>query len=119
MSNQGTAGPRDLATRLFKKPLFAVAWIAFLVAIFKFVSYPVREFALVWWFYGSNEYFHGGIRVVEGGHGRGPTRFSDGQLVPGVLDVVTGFLTLAITFFGLSILLVVVLRFYERISRRQ
>jgi hypothetical protein len=116
MSNQGTARPRDLATRLFNNLYFQLAWIAFLVAITRFVSYPVRDFILVCWFYGSHAYFHGGIRVVES-KGK-PTRFSNGDVLPGVPDPVIGVLTFAITVFGLSILLVLILRCYERISKR-
>ena len=114
MSNQGTARPRDLATRLFTKPLFALAWVAFQVAILRFVSWPVRDFALVCWVYGSDAYFRGGVRVVR----NKPTTFSNGELAPGLPDLVTGALAFAVTVFGLSILLVLVLRWYERVGER-
>jgi hypothetical protein len=113
-TNPDPARPRDLATRLFHNPFFQLAWIAFLIAVLAFVTRPVRNFALVWWVYGSDAYFREGIRVAQAK----PTRFSNGELAPGLPDFVTGALAFAVTVFGLSILPVVALRWYERISKR-
>jgi hypothetical protein len=43
-----------------------------------------------------------------------PVRFSNGLEVPALPDMVTGFGAFIITFFGLTILLILGLRYYER-----
>ena len=113
-TNPNRARPRDLADRLFRNPFFTVPWIAVLIVILRFVSWPVRDFALVCWVYGSDAYFHGGIRVVR----QKPTTFSNGELAPGLPDFVTGALAFGVTAFGLSLMLILVLRCYERMSKR-
>jgi hypothetical protein len=109
------AGSRDLAWRLFHNRRFQLAWIAFLAVILTLVSPRVRDAALVCWVYGSDAYFHKGIRVVQ--H-KPQTMFSNGEVAPVLPDLVTGFLTFALTAFGLTILLFLVLRCYERIFKR-
>ena len=101
---------QDLATRMLAKPYFAIGWVAFLVGVLMFVSWPIRNFALVCWIYGSDGYFQKGIRVVPGK----PIRFSDGAAAPTLPDMVTGFGAFVVTVFGLSLLLVLGLRAYER-----
>ena len=101
---------RDLATRIFAKPYFAISWVAFLSGMFLLVSWPMRNIALVCWVYGSNGYFRRGIRVLSGK----PIRFSDGELVPILPDLVTGFGAFFITVGGVTLLAILALRFYER-----
>ena len=103
--------PRDLAARLFDKLYFVIPWIVFLVAFNRFVSWPIRNFLLVCWVYGSKGYYQDGIRVVSS---KPTTKFSTGALAPQFPDLVTGFGSFIITVFGLTILLVYALRFYER-----
>lgn len=100
----------ELAHRLFKNFYFTISWVAFLAFVMSFVSWPLRNCALVCWAYGSDAYFHHRIRVLYGK----PCRFSTGELVPTLPDVVTGFGAFAFTVFGLTLLLIFALRLYER-----
>jgi hypothetical protein len=99
-------------------PFFTLTWAVFLLLFLRFVSQPVRDFALVCWFYGRDGYFKDGIRVIAGGHGRGPTRFTNGELVPAMLDTASDILTFVITAVGLTLLLVAILMLCERIRKR-
>src|SRR6478672_5821620 len=54
---------RDLATRIFAKPYFAISWVAFLGSMFLLVGWPMRNIVLVCWVYGPDGYFDRGIRV--------------------------------------------------------
>jgi hypothetical protein len=101
---------RDFATRMFAKPYFAISWVVFLGGIVLFVGWPIRNIALVCWVYGSDGYFHKGIRIPPGK----PVRFSDGALVPILPDLITGFGAIFITVGGLTLLAILALRFYER-----
>ena len=109
-SNQDTEEPRDLAGRLFENFYFTISWIAFLAVVMRFVSWPLRDCLLVCWVYGSDAYFRDGVRVVSGK----PTIFSTGASAPQLPNLVTGFGAFIVTAFGLSLLLVYLLRFYER-----
>lgn len=100
----------ELAAKLFKNLKFIVCWFGFLTVILLFISWPIRNFALVCWVYGSRAYFHEGIRVLPGK----PIRFSNGVLAPTLPDLVTGFGAFIITVFGLTMLLIFILRIYER-----
>jgi hypothetical protein len=106
----GQEQERDLATRIFAKPLFAICWAVFLGGVVLLVGWPLRDVALVWWIYGSDGYFHKGIRVLSGK----PIRFSDGALVPIVPDLITGFGAFFIAVGGLTLLAIFALRFYQR-----
>lgn len=101
---------RDLATRMFAKPYFAISWAVFLGGMVLLVGWPIRNIALVCWVYGSDGYFNKGIRVLSGK----PVRFSDGELAPILPDLVTGFGAVFVTVGGLTLLAILVLRFYER-----
>jgi hypothetical protein len=109
-SNPNREGQRDLATRMFAKPYFAISWAVFLAGIVLLVGWPIRNIALVCWIYGSDGYFRKGIRVLSDK----PSRFSDGTLVPILPDLVTGFGAFFITAGGLTLLAILALRFYER-----
>jgi len=100
----------DLATRIFAKPYFAISWVAFLGSMFLLVGWPMRNVALVCWAYGPDGYFERGIRVLPGK----PIKFSDGELVPLLPDVVTGFGAFFMTVVGLTLLAILALRLYER-----
>ena len=89
--------------------------VTFLTLVLLFVSWPIRNIALVCWVYGSQAYFHDGIRVLPGK----PIKFSNGVKAPMLPDLVTGFGAIVITVFGLTILLIFLLRFYERIVKNR
>ena len=44
--------PQHLDERLFERPVFILPWIGFLIVVLLFVSWPIRNFALVCWVYG-------------------------------------------------------------------
>jgi hypothetical protein len=102
--------PKDLAARMFAKSSFTISWMAFLGILVTFVSWPIRNIALVCWVYGSHAYFHDGIHVLPGK----PVKFSNGVEAPTLPDLVTGFGAFIITVFGLTMLLIFALRFYGR-----
>ena len=106
---------KHLDERLFKRAEFILPWFAFLILVLLFVSWPIRNIALVCWVYGSQAYFHDGIRVLPGK----PIKFSNGVEAPMLPDLVTGFGAFVITVFGLTILLIFLLRFYERIVKNR
>ncbi len=107
--------PKRLDERLFERTAFILPWFVFLVLVVRFVSWPIRNFVLVCWVYGSNAYFHDGIRVLS----VKPIRFSNGVRVPTLPDLVTGFGALFITVIGLTALLALGLRFFERRSEQK
>jgi hypothetical protein len=109
-----TEKPRDLAGRLFENLYFTISWIAFLAAVMRFVSWPLRDCVLVCWVYGRDAYFRDGVRVVSAK----PTVFSTGASAPQLPNLITGFGAFIVTAFGLSLLLVSLLRFYERRFKR-
>ncbi len=111
---QKTDDARDTAERLFSHSGFTIAWIAFLGLFVTFVAWPVRNFLLVCWVYGSQAYFHEGIRVMRGK----PTRFSTGELAPRLADLLTAVGVFCVTVFGLTMLLVFAVRFYEHQYKR-
>jgi hypothetical protein len=100
----------DLATRAFKNFYFGLAWFGVLTLALRF-TWKLRDVFLVWWVYGKAAYFRDGIRVVKAK----PTTFSNGAVAPQLPDLVTGFGVFIVTVFGLSLLLISALRFYERI----
>ena len=102
--------PERLEKRLFDNSKFLIGWIGCLMVFEIFVSWPLRNIALVFWVYGSQGYFHEAIRVLPGK----PTRFSNGVQVPTLPDLVTGFGSFFITVLGLTFLLIFTLRFYDR-----
>ena len=103
----------DLATRVFNSKSFGVAWVVFLAVVVTSLWW-VRDAALVWLVYGQDAYFHRGVRLLPGK----PIRFSTGELAPRWADMVTGFGFFAVVVFGLSLLLIVGLRLYERVHGR-
>jgi hypothetical protein len=107
--------PEPLEKRLFRNKRFAFSWMLFLAAFFLFVSWPIRDFLLVCWVYGSSAFFNHSVRVVSAK----PTRFSDGALAPTLPNLVTGFGAFIVTMLGLTLLLIAILRFYERHSQRR
>ena len=107
--------PQDLARRVFENLYFAVSWAVFLGAVFIYVGLPFQRALVVLWVRGSDAYFHQGIRVLRGK----PAKFSDGSLVPSIPDALTGLTVFMLTAVGLSLLLVFVLRFYERHFQRR
>ena len=106
---QETGDWRDTAERLFRRTGFTLAWVAFLAAFVTIVGWRIRNFLLVSWVFGIGAYFHEGVRVLKG-H---PLRFSSGQLVPTIPDVVTAFAVFFVLVLGLTLLLIFTVRFYE------
>ena len=100
----------DLANRVFERPAFQLGWTLFLFLFLLLVTEPTRHVLLVWWYYGKDAYQHG-MRIIP----RKPLRFSNGVLVPQLLDIVSGFAMFFATTFGLSITLFLALRAYERL----
>ena len=114
IGNNEKEKPKDLAGRLFENFYFVISWMAFLALMIKFVSWPIRDMLLVCWVYGKDAYFRDGIRVVSSK----PTVFSTGAAAPQLPNLVTGFGVFFVTVFGLSLLLIFVLRFYERCFKK-
>jgi hypothetical protein len=100
---------KDLAARVFGNFYFDIAWLLFLAVAVQLV-WPLRNALLVLWVYGSDAYFHQAIRVVK----NKPTTFSNGAGSPELPDLVTSFGVFLVTVFGLSLLLIYALRFYEK-----
>jgi len=104
---------QDLSTRVLSG-WFGAVWILFLaVVVTQF--WWIRNTALVWWVKGREAYFRDGVRVLPGK----PTRFSTGELVPQFPDMVTGFAYFIILTLGLSAVLIVGLRVYERYHQKR
>src|SRR5215471_4585897 len=97
----GSDKSTDLATRVFDNRRFQAAWAIFLFLLLIFVTEPLRHVVLVWWVYGKEAYLHG-MRVVP----RKPLRFSNGVLVPQLVDMATGFGMFFVTTLGLSLALI-------------
>src|SRR6266850_2955635 len=106
-----TKQPKDLPTRLFDNFYFAISWLVFLAIMTRGVGWPLRNFFLVWWVYGREAYIRDGVRVVSSK----PTRFSTGALAPELPDLVTGFGEFIVVALGLTMLLIFLLRLYERL----
>jgi len=109
-ANSTAEKQKDLATRVFERRAFSLVWVTFLFVLMIRIFRPVQTFLLVCWVYGRDGYFQKGIRLLDGK----PPRFSDGSRVPTYLDALTGFLTFLPIVFGLSLLLILFLRLYER-----
>ena len=105
--------PTDLATRVFDDRRFQGAWAIFLFLLLIFVTEPLRHVLLVWWVYGKEAYLHG-MRVIP----HKPLRFTNGVLVPQLVDLATGFGMFFATTLGLSLALIFALRMYERHSQK-
>jgi hypothetical protein len=112
MSTPAQQPKKDLAHRAFGNFYFTIAWIAFLAVVLRLV-WPLRNALLVCWVYGRDAYFRDGLHVLKGK----PTRFSNGEIAPNLDDLATGALAFIVVVFGLSMLLILGLRLYER-SRR-
>ena len=108
--NQVQSEQSGFAVMLFRNSYFIIGWLAFLVVVLIFVSWPIRNFTLVCWVYGTDAYYNKGIRVLPGK----PVRFSNGELAPTLPDLVTGFGAFLITVGVLTVLLFLVLRLYDR-----
>ena len=100
---------------LLRNPRFGFPWVVLNGIGLFCVSWPLRNIALVCWVYGIHGYFHDGIRVLYGK----PVRFSTGVVAPTFPDIVTGFGAFIITVFSVTMLMIFVLRFYERHFRRR
>jgi hypothetical protein len=77
-------------------PVDVVLFIIVFAVTFTFVAWPVRDRLLVLWIYGKQG-LADGIRAVS------HHQFSNGQAVPTVPDMVTGFGAFFVTLIGLRI----------------
>src|SRR6266567_4933145 len=107
MSTNSRVPSKDLATRVFNNSWFGIIWVVFLGVLVTRLWW-VRDALLVWWVYGRDAYFHGGVRVLPGK----PIRFSTGELVPQFPDIVTSFSFFIVVVFGLSLLVIFGLGLY-------
>ena len=114
MNTPNAPQPRDLATRALSTAWFAIAWVVFLAVAVTRLRW-IRDMLLVWWVYGRDAYYREGVRVLPGK----PTRFSTGSLAPDWPDLATGFLFFIVLVFGLTMLLILGLRLYERYHRQR
>jgi hypothetical protein len=105
--------PKDLATRIFDNRSFQGAWAIFLFLFLIFITEPLRHVILVYWVYGKVAYLHG-LRVIP----QKPLRFSNGIVVPEILDITTAFGMFFATVLGLSLTAFFAIRFYERLFRK-
>lgn len=104
----------DLASRVFEDRWFQAVWAVFPFSMV-LQGWPIRNVLLVCWVYGSDAYFHHGIRVLAGK----PIRFSNGALAPALLDMITGLGFFFLTTLGLTLFVYAALRSYERHSFRK
>jgi len=111
---QNTSGWRDTAERIFQNTGLTVVWVIFVGAFVGFISWPIRNRVLVWWSYGQHAY-ESGVHVLKGR----PLKFSNGELVPHSHDVLTAFGAFFITVIGLTFLLIVIVRLYQRFVGRR
>ena len=77
----------------------------------------IRDMFLVFWVYGWDAYFHGGIRVLRGK----PIMFSNGEPAPVFPDLVTGFAFFFVVVGGWAFVLIIAPDWYRRfrIKRRR
>jgi len=104
----------DFAMRVLRHPGFAIPWSFFLFFLVIRLWW-IRDAALVCWVHGSDAYFVNGVRVLPGK----PIRFTTGELAPLIPDMITGFVFFLVTAGGLTALLVLVLRIWDRRRRRE
>ncbi len=104
---------RVFARRPFGGIGFNLSWMAFCMFL-TFLCWPLRNFVLVCWVYGSHAYFQEGIRVLNGK----PTRFSNGELALPLPDMVTGLGVFLVATSGSRMLVIFLARYYERHSRK-
>ncbi len=71
----------------------------------------LRDVVLVLWVYGRDAYYRDGVRVLPGK----PVRFSTGEVAPQWQDIATGAGFFFAVVLGLSVLLILGLRLYERL----
>ena len=115
MSSSRSDGTRErLEIRAFEKNSFAIGWVVFLALMVR-LAWPIRDRFLVYWVYGRDAYIREGVRVLPGK----PVHFSTGARAPTGLDVVPGGLLFVIVAFGLTALLILGFRLYERASKRK
>jgi hypothetical protein len=99
-----------------KGPYLSEVWYILAgVLLLVFVAWPIRNIGLVCWVYGTDAYFHKGIRVLPGK----PTRFSNGELAPNFPDFVTGMAAFVLTFACIALVVMASWRLYERYTLRQ
>lgn len=100
------------AERAFRNPWFSLAWAVFLGVLVTRLWW-MRDALLVWWVHGRDAYFRDGVRVLPGK----PIRFSTGELAPLGPDLATGFGFFFALAFGLTAILVLGLRAYDRFRK--
>lgn len=110
MSDHQSKQP-PLSERVFENSLITIPWVLFLVCLFVVVGIPFAKALVVIWVKGTDAYFHHGIRIPKGKH---PLHFTDGGIVPELPCLLAFFAVFMAITGGLSLLLIYLLRFYER-----
>jgi hypothetical protein len=110
----GATLPNDLTSRVFAKRWVQLGWMIFLAVMVTKVAWPLRNIVLVCMVNGVDAYQEG-VRVLPGK----PLKFSNGVLVPRFLDFVTGMVAFFTFALGLTLLLILALRLYERLLLRK
>ena len=93
---------------------FRSFFVIILICLFTyFVTFPFRNICIVYWVYGKTAYVHDGIRVLRSK----PIKFSNGELVPLIPDVVTA-ISAFIAAIALALLVDyiahIIIRFYNK-----
>ena len=97
---------RNKRAALIMLPVMAVLSI---VSIFK-VTVPVSKAVIVCLVYGTHAYFRDGIRVTDAK----PARFTNGELVPGVVGAVIPIVSVLLTLLLIGLLLECSVKFLRR-----
>ena len=113
--NKSQSRPRSLAARFFGNKLLLPAWLVLVAIVFNSVGVPLGNALLVCWVRGAHAYLHEGVRVVKDGE----LKFSDGVTVPGFPAAVIGILVFSVFAWGLTFLLLLALRAYEKHTKRR
>jgi hypothetical protein len=93
-------------TKLIVLPLWGVLSV---ITIFK-VTIPVANAVMVCLVHGPHAYFHDGLRITD----TRPARFTNGQFVPGTLEVIIGFGSIVVTILAIAFLLAGVVEVFRR-----
>ena len=100
-----------LSERGFDYWFVTLPWILCVGALFVFVGMPFARMLVVCCLRGTDAYFRQGIRIPRSKH---PLHFTDGGIVPELPYFLATFAVFIAMVGGLSLLLIYILRFYER-----
>src|SRR5437867_1572659 len=110
MSDERTKRP-PLSERVFENSFVTLPWMLFLVALVVTVGMPFAKALVVCLVKGTDAYFRLGVRIPKGKH---PLHFTDGSIVPELPYFLANFAVFIVIAGGLSLLLIRLIRLYER-----